>query len=99
MKGTYEAVCYSQAAQLLAVIPLLGSIVAPIWQIILLIIGLKEVHHISTGKSVLTVLIPFIVGCCLALLLIGGVLAFILMMVKSGQMTASLSTFSWSSAL
>lgn len=83
LKSTFDAVCYSQAAQVVMLVPILGSLVAGIWQIVLLIIGLKELHKISTGKSILTVLLPIIVCCGLIFCLMGFVfVSFIIPLIK-----------------
>ena len=77
LKGTFEVVCYSQAVQLFMIIPLVGAIVAWVWQMVLLVVGFKEIHRISYRKSALTVLIPLIL--CGGLVLFGiGILAAVL---------------------
>ncbi|MDO8518560.1 MAG: YIP1 family protein [Deltaproteobacteria bacterium] len=79
LKGTFDAICYAQAAQVVMLVPILGSLIAGIWQIVLVIIGLREIHRISTGKAVLTVLLPMIVCCGLALFL--GAFIFVSVLV------------------
>lgn len=74
--ATLHAVSYSATAQLFVIIPIFGGL-AGIYQMILLIIGLKELHDCPWWKSVLTVLIPVIV-CCLGFVFLIGLLAAIL---------------------
>lgn len=71
IEATLHAVCFSMTANVCLIIPIFGGIIAGVWQLVLLIIGLKELHDIPYWKSVLTVLIPIAFCCCLA-----GVLVF-----------------------
>jgi hypothetical protein len=50
------------------VVPLAGGFIAVVWGIVLYVIGLSRVHHTSTGKAVLAVLLPFVLCCvCIAI--------------------------------
>lgn len=66
INATFHAVCYSQGAQVAMIIPLFGGLIASVWQIVLLIIGLKELQGISVGKSIAVVLLPMCI-CCTAI--------------------------------
>ncbi|MDX1946528.1 MAG: YIP1 family protein [Pirellulaceae bacterium] len=44
-------------------IPYIGGLIAGIWLLVILIIGLAKAHEISTGKAALAVLLPYIVCC------------------------------------
>ncbi len=58
---------------LIAWIPILGWVVAPIWSVVLAIFGIREAHHTITSRATLVVLIPS--GPVLLLfLLFGGVI-------------------------
>lgn len=74
--ATFRVVAYGgYSPALLQIIPICGGIVGGVWAIVLEIIGLKEVHQISTGKAVLAVFLPLIFCCgCLLILIfaIGG---------------------------
>jgi hypothetical protein len=61
-KTTFRAISYSYSAQLFNIIPFIGSLIGFIYWIILFILGVREGHGISTGKAVLAVLLPVIVG-------------------------------------
>jgi len=83
---TFRVVCYCAGPQVLQIIPFVGGVVASVWQIVLAIIGLKEAHQTSYGRSAVAVFLPMIV-CCLAVVLTivaiaGGVVAAI---ATSGQ--------------
>lgn len=58
IEATLHAVCYAHGAQIALIIPFVGGIIAGIWQVVLIIIGLKELHEISYGKSILAVVLP-----------------------------------------
>lgn len=66
--STLRVVAYSSGPQVLMIIPILGPVVAWIWQIILYIIGFKVVHGTSYGRAALAVFLPTIV-CCSVLFL------------------------------
>ncbi len=73
METTFRVLAYTEGAQLWQVLPGLGQILAAIWGIVLLIIGLREAHATTTARAVLAFLIPFI-ACCT---LVAGALFFI----------------------
>jgi len=79
---TFRTVCYATSPQLFQVVPILGGIVAWIWQIVLDVIGLKVVHETTYGRSALAVFLPTIVCCGAFFLLVtmiaGGVFAAII---------------------
>ena len=72
-EATYRAVAYSMSTYWFDLIPICGWVVGPIWQIVLIIIGLRETHGISTGKAVVAWILPiiFCCGCGVALFALG----------------------------
>jgi hypothetical protein len=71
-EATFRAISYSQSALLFYIVPVIGSIVGGIYYLILIILGVREGHGISTGKAVLAALLPLIVafvGILLAILI------------------------------
>src|SRR3989338_343919 len=74
---TFRVVCYSSLPSVFGAIPLGGSVIAWIWMTVLHIIGIKEVHETTTGKSVMAVfLLPMLI-CCLFLGVIGMIVAIV----------------------
>jgi hypothetical protein len=65
---TFRVICYSGSAHLFAIIPFIGSPVDYLYTRILTIIGIREGHGISTGRAVLAVLLPYIIGAGLGIL-------------------------------
>ena len=68
-EGTLRAVGYGQVCNLAAIVPIAGSFIAAIWGLVLYVIGLSRVHHTSTGKALLAVLLPIALCCvCIAII-------------------------------
>lgn len=68
-------VSYGMAASLLNVIPIVGSIVAPLFTAILTIIGAREVYRVGSGRATVIALFPKI----LLMVLMLSVFAFFVM--------------------
>jgi len=65
---TFRAIAYSCGAQLFGIIPFIGGTIGSIYSLILVIIGVKEGHGISTVRAILAVLFPFIVVILLGII-------------------------------
>lgn len=66
---TIKAVMYgSTPGLLLGWIPLIGSLAA-IWSLVLEILGIRQLHELTTGRAILAVLIPIIIAVILAVVL------------------------------
>ena len=61
-EATFRVVAYSQAAQMLGIIPFVGGWIGGIWQLIIQIIGLREIHETSYLRVILAFVIPLFVG-------------------------------------
>lgn len=68
-EATFRVTSYAQVAQLISWVPLIGLIVAPIYSLVLAIIGIREVHDTTTGRAAAIVLIPVVVVILLLMLL------------------------------
>jgi hypothetical protein len=66
-EATFRVACYSCGPELFNVVPVVGGAVALVWQLYLVIIGLREVHGITTARSLTAVLLPLILCCGLIL--------------------------------
>lgn len=63
--ATYRVVAFGLgSANILMAIPLVGWIIAPILQLVVLIFGLKDAHETSGGRAALAVLIPSLLALC-----------------------------------
>lgn len=57
-EATFRVVSYSQAAQALGLIPIIGGWIGGIWQLIVQVIGLRQIHETSYLRVILAFLIP-----------------------------------------
>jgi len=67
-RQTFRAIAYSYGAQLFGIIPFIGGTLGSIYTFILVIIGVKEGHGISTARAILAVLFPLIVVVILGII-------------------------------
>jgi hypothetical protein len=70
LKTTLRIVSYAAGPSVLAVIPIVGSIVGGVWSLVLTVIGIREAHRMSTRKALLCVLLATAVPICIAILAI-----------------------------
>ncbi len=60
---TFRVVCYTSGPQLLAIVPVLGGLASLIWNVYLMIAGLREAHGISNGRAVAAIALPGLLCC------------------------------------
>jgi hypothetical protein len=73
---TFRTVAYANgSASPIGAIPFCGGLIAGLWGLYALIIGLSKTQDISTGKAAAAVLIPVLVCCVLAFLFFGALAA------------------------
>ena len=83
-ESTFRTVCYAGAVQALMLIPILGWFVAPIWGIVVTIIGLREVNNTTTGKATLAFFMPWVFICCVVLLVYAAIVAIAMTVFAAG---------------
>ncbi len=66
--ATTRVICYAAGPALLTIIPWAGELVGWIGSMVLLTIGIREVHGTTTGRASLTVLFPILIAAVLAAL-------------------------------
>jgi len=66
---TFRVMAYSFSANIFGVVPFVGAPIGGIYFLILTILGIREGHEISTGRAVLAVFLPTLVGVGVAILL------------------------------
>lgn len=71
-EATFRAISYSYSAQLFYIVPFIGNLVGGIYILILIILGVRGGHGISTGRAILAVLLPVIVA--VGLLIVAAIL-------------------------
>lgn len=76
---TFRVLAFSQGSTgPLQIIPVCGGLIAFVWALVVDCIGLARAHETSTGRAVLAVLLPLVVCCGAAILLLimfGGIAA------------------------
>lgn len=76
-EATFRVVAYSQAAQVVGVIPFVGGWIGGIWQLIIQVIGLREIHETSYLRVILAFVIPLFVGILVAVAVIVPLVIFL----------------------
>jgi hypothetical protein len=66
----HAVVLSSTPAGVIGWVPIVGSIIADLWSLVLMVVGIREYHHLSTGRAAIAVLLPVIVLFILAALAI-----------------------------
>jgi len=56
-EGTFRIIAYGQATKILSIIPFIGGITGWVWNIIIVITGLKETHRTSRLKAAMAVIV------------------------------------------
>jgi hypothetical protein len=62
-ESSFRIVTYSEGPAFFRLIPFIGDIVAPVWQLVITVIGISKVHKISIGKAILVVVLPALLFC------------------------------------
>jgi hypothetical protein len=60
LETTVRAIGYGQAVFAFNWIPLIGPVVGGIWLLVLMVVGLREMHGTSTGRALAAILLPFV---------------------------------------
>jgi hypothetical protein len=63
-EATFRVVCFAEATYVFLLLPFCGNVIAPVWGIVLAIIGLSQVQQIGGGKAAAAVLLPLAIFCC-----------------------------------
>lgn len=66
-EATFRVVAYSQAAQAWNLVPFIGSWIARVWQLIVQVIGLREIHGMSYARVIMAFLLPLFILFILAM--------------------------------
>lgn len=61
-EGTFRVFAYGQATQILGAIPFLGGVLAGIWFLVVLIVGLREIHETTYARVILAFLLVTVLG-------------------------------------
>jgi hypothetical protein len=77
-EGTFRVAAYSAVADLAHVIPFVGTLIAFVWKLVLVVLGIVALHRTTQGKAVAAVLIPVVLccGCAVIAIVFGAAAAF-----------------------
>lgn len=78
LEATIKVVSYSATAQLVSLLPACGGIIAWVWQVVIVVIGLTQAHRTTTGRALAAALTPILVVIGLVLfglVLVAGLIA------------------------
>lgn len=67
-EATFRVVAYAYGSNIFMAVPFCGGFIAALWNIVVVIIGLKEAHGTSGGKAAFAVLFPVLLCCAFAVL-------------------------------
>jgi len=76
-RATLQVMSYANAAYIFAMVPYIGAFVSAIWGLVAVVIGLRQVHGISTARAVIAVFLPFFALLFIAALVVVLVLLLI----------------------
>ncbi|MFA4028638.1 MAG: hypothetical protein GDYSWBUE_000663 [Candidatus Fervidibacterota bacterium] len=68
---TCRVIGYAWAPNIFSIVPVIGWLVAPIYGIVLEIIGLARAHGIEYWRSAIAVILPILLGCCCVIATVG----------------------------
>jgi hypothetical protein len=57
-EGTFRIVAFSQSIKVLGLVPIVGGLVGWVWQFIVQVIGLREMHETSNLRTITAMLLP-----------------------------------------
>ncbi len=72
-EATFRVVNYSASAQVLSILPIVGTVIAGVWSLVLTIIGLQKVHQTTYARAILAVLLPVLVCCGFMILVVTAI--------------------------
>ena len=76
-KATFSVVAYSQATLAWNIIPFMGSWIATVWQLIIQLMGLHEIHHISYARVIMAFLLPVFIFFAVMIMFLVPLLMFL----------------------
>jgi len=76
---TLRVCCYASVVQVVQILPFCGGLIALVWSIVLLVIGLAIAHETTHGKAAVAVIAPIVFCCACGVLVMvlgfGGMIA------------------------
>ncbi len=73
-EATFRVISYSQAIQVLGLIPFIGGLIGGLWVLVVQVIGIREIHETSYLRVIIAFLIPL---ALIFLVVMAGVILFL----------------------
>ncbi len=72
---TFRIICYSAGVNLFSILPIFGYNVVTSWFAVLAVIGIKKTNGLSTARSIMVILLPYIFLSLIAIIFIVKIIA------------------------
>ncbi|MDP6179351.1 MAG: YIP1 family protein, partial [Desulfatiglandales bacterium] len=72
-EATFRVISYSQAIQVVGLIPFIGGLIGGLWILVVQVIGIREIHETSYLRVIIAFLIPL---ALIFLVVMAGVILF-----------------------
>jgi cytochrome c5 len=75
-EGTFRIVAFSQSTKILELVPFVGGFVGWVWHLIVLVIGLREMHETSYLRTIIAMILPIVFVFIIRMVIIVPVFIF-----------------------
>lgn len=72
-EATFRVLCYSSGPLFFMLLPVCGGMIASIWQLVLITIGLREFHQSSNARVLVAIFLPLLLCCGFIFVMFGTV--------------------------
>ena len=66
-EGTFRVVAYGQMTQIFGAVPLLGGLIGSLWYVVVLVVGLREIHETSYARVILAFVLMMVLAVAVLL--------------------------------
>lgn len=74
--ATVKAHLYQSATCFMFLVPICGNLVAPVWGLVIYVIGLMVLHRTTAPRAIGAVVLPWVLCCCCIFLIVAILAAF-----------------------
>ena len=76
-EASFRLIAYSEGPSFFMIVPFIGGLISIIWQLVLVVIGVKEVHRTTIGQALIVVFLPSILCCLCCCGIVWGIIGLI----------------------
>jgi hypothetical protein len=66
-EGTFRVMAFGQATKVLSLIPFIGGLTGWVWNVVIMVIGLREIHKTSHFRAIAVVAVSIVLKCLMLL--------------------------------